>query len=466
MRRSDCHSRLVKFIVPRLGRVCCVVVSALVIQGNASEISTVQFAPPSSWVKPQFFNQQSTTNLIDSGSDQHFLLVERQINAFQNETFLHAVRKILTTAGVQKGATLTIDFNPGYQSLTLHWVRIWRGAQHWDRLDTNAVKIVQQERELDDFILNGQKSAIFVLDDVRVGDIIDYSYSVQGTNPVFGGHFSSAIPVQMEQPAERLLTRVLWPSQRRLYAKAHGCSVQPALVPGKEAVEYVWDLKQVPGVALEDSLPAWCDPESWVQLSDFRTWAEVNQWASALFQITSPFSPALSQKIAEWKQLTTREQQILAVLRFVQDEVRYFGIEIGASTEKPADPSIVFSRRFGDCKDKSLLFVSILRALGIEAYPVLVNATMRRAIEDWQPTAGAFDHCIAVVQCDGQTNWLDPTMNYQRGSLAAHYLPNYECGLVISPKTTGLSVIPHATGLPGRPRPSTFRYGEIRNHPN
>ncbi len=431
----------------------------MAMQGNASENSTATVAPPGSWVKPQLFNRQSRTNLLDAGIDQHWLLLERQINALQNETFFHSIRQILTPGGVQKGATLTVDFNPGYQSLTLHWARLWRGAQYLDRLDTNNIKILQPERELDQFVLNGQKSAVLVLDDVRVGDIIDYAYSLKGANPVFGGHFSSAIPVQMDQPAERLLTRVVWPSSRRLYARAHGCSVQPALVPGKEAVEYVWDLRQVPGVALEDSLPGWCDPQPWVQLSEFKTWAEVNQWASALFQITSPFSPDLSRKIAEWKLITGREQQILTVLRFVQDEVRYFGIEIEASTEKPADPSLVFARRFGDCKDKSLLFVTILRALGMEACPVLVNAASERAIEDWQPTAGAFDHCIAMVQCDGQTYWLDPTMNYQRGPLAAHYLPAYERGLVISPKTTGLTAIPQMTGLP---RTTTTEYFQLR----
>jgi hypothetical protein len=73
--------------------------------------------------------------------------------------------------GVQKDATLRMDFNPGYQTLTLYWARIWRGAQHLDRLDTNQVKIVQQEWELDQFVLNGQKSAVLVLNDVRVGDI-------------------------------------------------------------------------------------------------------------------------------------------------------------------------------------------------------------------------------------------------------------------------------------------------------
>ena len=120
---------------------------------------------------------------------------------------------------------------------------------------------------------------------------------------------------------------------------------------------------------------------------------------------------------------------------------------------------MVFARRFGDCKDKSLLFVTILHALGIEAYPVLVNATLGRGIWDWQPSVSAFDHCIAVVLCRGQTYWLDPTLNYQRGPLAAHYLPGYGCGLVISPQTTGLAIIPQTTGLP---QTTTTEYFRIR----
>ncbi|HEY4416525.1 MAG TPA: DUF3857 domain-containing transglutaminase family protein [Verrucomicrobiae bacterium] len=414
---------------------------------TAAETSGAKFGPPGSWVKPQFFNQQASTSLVDAGADQYLLLQERQINAAQDETFFHSVQQILTPSGVQNGATLTMDFNPGYETLTVHWARIWRGAQHLDRLDTNNVKVVQREEDLDQFALNGKKSAILVLDDVRVGDIIDYAYSIKGENPVFGQHFSMGIPIQFSQPAERLRTRVLWPGSRHLYAKAHGCAVQPRAIPGKDATEYIWDLQQIPGVTLEDSLPMWCDPEPWVQLSDFKTWAEVNQWALALFQMPVPLSADLSRKIAEWKQLEGQEQKILAALRFVQDEVRYFGIELGDSTEKPADPSKVFTRRFGDCKDKSWLFVTIMRALGIEAYPVLVSATSGRAITGWQPSAAAFDHCIAAVRCNDQMYWLDPTINYQRGSLPLHYLPGYDCGLVIAPKTTELTAIPHPTGF-------------------
>lgn len=455
MQRSVFYSRFLRIIALWLHGVILV----MSVHGSDAENSTVKFAPPSNWVRPHFFGQVSSTNL-DAGTDQRVLLLEQQINANSDETFVHSIRQILTTDGVQKGATITIDFNPGYESLTLHWARIWRDGQHLDRLDTNQVKVVQPEQELDQFILNGQKTAILVLDDVRVGDIVDYSYSIKGANPIFGGHFFAAVPVQLEQPAERLLTCLLWPKGRPLYAKMHGCSVQPVVIVKTNTVEYVWDLKQMPGLVIEDSLPGWYDPEAWVQLSNFGSWAEVNRWALSLFQVSAPFSPDLSQQIAAWKQIPDQEQQILSVLRFVQDQVRYFGIEIGTSTEKPADPSMVFSRRYGDCKDKSWLFVRILRALGIETYPVLVNTTLGHALDDWWPSGDAFDHCIAVVKYNGQAYWLDPTMSYQRGSLAAHYLPAYERGLIISPKTKGLTVIPQSANLSQTTTTEYFQIGK------
>ena len=434
---------------------------AIAGQTVAAEISAPKFTvgPPTSWVKPQFFDRQSVTTELESGADVHWLLSERQINAFDDETFYHVVRQILNVSAVQDDSKLTIDFNPDYQSLTLHWARIWRGPQHLERLDTNAVKIIRREKELNEDILNGEQSALLVMEDVRVGDIIDYAYSIKGLNPVMGGRFFCVVPVQTDKPVERFYTRVLCPPQKRLYVKFHGCSFQPARVPGTNSVGYIWDLRHAGGIQMQDSLPVWFDPEPWVQFGDFRSWAEVNQWALPLFQNTAPFSPGLQQKIVEWKRIPGREQQVLTALRFVQDDVRYFGVEIGVSGEKPCDPSVVFARRYGDCKDKSLLFVAILRALGVQACPVLVNSELCHTIEDWQPTGYAFDHCIAVVFLDGQTYWLDPTIQFQRGPLAAHYLPNYERGLVISPKTIGLSVIPQFTGLPQTTTTEYFQLG-------
>ena len=434
----------------------------MAIQGYGADLSGLKFGPPADWVKPHLFTQ-SYANTPDPSADDHLLLLERQINAVEDETFFHSDKRILTIDGVQNDSTLKLDFDPNYQSLTWHWARIWRDGKHLDRLDTNRIEVVQRETDLDEATLNGQKTAILVLDDVRVGDIIDYAYSIKGDNPVFASHFAEVVPVAMEQPAGRLLTRLLWPRQKGLYSIGHGCSTQPATVVTKDTIECTWDFLDVPAVPVEDSLPEWFDPEQWVQLSDSKTWAQVNQWALQLFESanTSDLSPELSAKIADWKHIPNREQQVAAALQFVQDEVRYFGIEIGVGTVKPADPSTVFSRRFGDCKDKSLLFVSILRTLGIEAFPVLVNATVGRDIGNWQPSPGAFDHCIAQVLLDGQVFWVDPTINYQRGPLAEHYIPNYGYGLVISPLTTGLTVIPQTAGLPETTTTEYFQLGMV-----
>ena len=457
-----CFQSLIRTIVSRLGLFGFVGVLTLAMGAHGSDLSGVNFGPPGDWVQPHFFSE-SSANAPDPSADDHLLLREQQINAVNDETFFHSDRRILTIDGVQNDSTLKIEFDPNYQSLTWHWARIWRDGKHLDRLDTNQVEVVQRETDLDEAMLNGEKSAILVLDDVRVGDVIDYAYSIKGDNPVFSSHFSAAVPVALQEPADRLLTRVLWPRQKGLYSMGHGCSVQPETVAGKDTIECTWDFRDVPAVPIEDSLPDWFDPEQWVQLSDSKTWAQVNQWALKLFESadTSALSPELSAKIAEWKQIPNHEQRIMAVLQFVQDQVRYFGIEIGVGSVKPADPSTVFSRRFGDCKDKSLLFVTILRALGIDAYPVLVNSTVGRDIGNWQPSPGAFDHCIAQVLCDGQIYWLDPTMNYQRGPLAAHYIPDYGYGLVISPWTAGLAAIPQTTGLPETTTTEYFRLGLV-----
>ncbi len=444
--KADFKLRAVRLVLPLM------FLAVALVRVGAAEVATEikpALAPPAAWVKPQFFDRRTLANRPEGVVDQHWLLLERQMDAAGNETFIHAARQILTVAGVQNGSDLKIDFNPSYQTLTLHWVRLWRGTNHLDRLAADKIRVVRQERDLEQQqILNREQTAMLVMEDVRVGDVVDYAYSFKGANPVFAGKFSTSLSLQLAEPVEQLVARVRLPAERRFFPKTHGGAAEPKITTRSNVIECVWDLRGVPGTRSEDAVPVWFDPEPWAQVSEFKSWTEVNQWALTLFDNKSALSPELAQKIAGWKQLPDREQQVLAALRFVQDEIRYFGIEIGVSSEKPADPAAVLTRRFGDCKDKSLLFVTLLRGLGIEAYPVLVNTQARQTIADWLPAANIFDHCIAVVLLDGQMWWLDPTAGYQRGPLAAHYLPAYGRGLVIAPKTTGLTAIPQTTGLP------------------
>ncbi len=390
-----------------------------------------------------------------------WILRDRQINAQTDEQFTHEVRQVLTPGGVNNGSHISVPFDPSYQLVTLHWVRIWRGTNILNRLDPDKIQISQAGLDTDQLLFSAEKSALLILDDVRVGDVIDYAYSVQGNNPVFAGSFTGHILAQASHPMERSVTRLLWPSKRRLYVLNHGTDAKYRAVRKNDLIEFTWDFRNVPGWTLESSLPIWYNPLPWIQLSEFQKWGDVTQLALTLFTNTTPLSPELVQQINLWKKLPERESRVLQALRFVQEDVRYLGIETGASGYKPEAPSIVFARRFGDCKDKTFLFVTILHALGIEAWPEFVSTTHRQTVADFHASITVFDHVIAQVNLDGQRYWLDATANYQRGPLAMRSWPNYGVGLIIKPGTTALSTIPPCPVLPRTTVNQYIRLGPV-----
>jgi transglutaminase-like putative cysteine protease len=419
----------------------------------------VSIAVPSAWVSPLPFQRLTKPDETNSGLGSRLLLRDVQINALTHETFFHQARQLLSPQGVQTGSQISIDFDAGRQALVLHWVRVLRGPNVVNELDLTRVKIIQPERDLDQYLFTGEQSALLILDDVRVGDIVEFACSIRGESAGSGAKSFGRIPAREYEPVERLATRLIWPQDRHLYLKNHGTDPKPGIIRKDAQIEYTWDFKKVPGLRREEPLPVGFDPLPWVQWSEFQKWSDVNQWAMPIFTNTRPLSPDLTRQIAQWRLLRGREDQVLAVLRFLQDEVRYQGIETGAASYTPADPSLVFARRFGDCKDKTLLFVTILRALGIEANPVLVSTELRQAIRDWQPTPTAFNHAIVQVLIDNRDYWLDATASFERGPLAARSWPNYRFGLVVRPKTTDLTPIPES---PVQPRTTVLEFAMLR----
>jgi transglutaminase-like putative cysteine protease len=418
-------------------------------------------APPSKWIVPIPFDARARLDAVDPSQEMRWILKDRQVNAQNNETFHHEVRQVLTPSGVNNYSHISIDYDPSYQLLTFHWVRVWRGTNSLNRLDPDKIQVTQSGLDPNELLFSAEKSALLLLEDVRMGDIIDYAYTLQGDNPVLAGRFSGRVEAQSGHPIDRMTTRLLWPAARRLYVKNHGTDVKYTAVRKGDLAEFTWNFKNVPGWREELPLPVWYHPLPWVQLSEFQKWSDVNQLALGLFTNAAPLSPELMKKINEWKRLPDRESRVLAALRFVQDEVRYLGLESGVSGYKPATPSAVFDRRFGDCKDKSFLFVTILRGLGVEAWPALVNTKMRQSVFDMHPSATIFNHAITQVNLDGQSYWLDATANYQRGPLAMRSWPDYGYALVVRPGTTALTPLAPSPVLPRTTVTQYIRLGNV-----
>jgi len=425
--------------------LCGVGAMLIAIHGLAADPFTI--APPASWVDIQKDVPVAGPAAAHTDENTRVILVDDQVNVAQSEHYHRMIKEVLTASGVQDEGQVNLDFDPSYQQLTIHDVFIRRGTNILERLDKDKIRVIQQERDLDMNIYNGEVSAVLFLEDLRVGDRIEYSYTVRGDNPIFGGRYIHDFYIQWSVPVGYERFRLLWPAGRALGIRNHGTAIAPVIHENGAVKEYLWELHDVAAVSEEDSLPDWYNPYAWVQFSEFSSWKEVSDWAVPLYPRPTDLGADLREKIAGWQQQYPQaEGRIAAALAFVQDEIRYLGIEVGPNSHQPNRPGLVASRRFGDCKDKAYLFCSILQAMDIDACEVLVGTDTRRTIGDWLPSPFAFNHVVARVEADGRVYWLDPTESHQGGPLNDRYFPDYSYCLLVRPGTTALTAIPRQRG--------------------
>jgi hypothetical protein len=407
----------------------------------AAAAAEYTIAPTPDWVLPQPAATPRDGATLP-GEGVTYLLVDSQVRATATARtrYFRYVSQARTAKGVESIANLGIDFDPGWQRLQLHAVRVLRGGRAIDKLARARIEVIQQEKELDELIYNGSKTVKIFLDDVRVGDVVDYSFSTSGRNPVFGGREFGATDLQWGVPVARMHARLLLPAEAAIRVRTRNSALKPSVSEHDGLRDYRWSAQDTPALVVEEGAPDWYAPFAEVEWSAFPDWAAVSRWALPLYRRPARLGPELEAELAR----IAREQRgetarMLAVLRFVQHEVRYLGVETGRNTHAPNPPALVFARRFGDCKDKALLMLSMLSRLGITGHPALVNTRSRRGIAERLPTPSAFDHVIVRARADGKDYWLDPTRPTQESEAAYLYQPDFHLALVVAPGTSALT---------------------------
>jgi len=393
------------------------------------------------WVAPQAVPQGSRPGQ-EAGGGVQLLLDDEQVDVGRGvEThYYREVMRITSVAGIQDHSELSFSFDPSYESMVLHHITLRRGGEVIDALRPDEIRVIQRERDMDLRIYNGELEVLAFLNDVRVGDVIDSAWSVSGTNPALAGHYVDSLWLDRSLPVARIHRRLQWRGERPLVVKAHHDAPEAQVKDGDGQVVYTWMLEDVPAAAWDGAAPEWMEQLRWVQLSDFQSWSEVVDWALPLYE-TRDLGVPLREAIDGWRAAGDDEARLRAALEFVQDDVRYLGIEMGPRGLVPHPVSETFGRRFGDCKDKSLLLVAALGEMGIEAHPALVHTRRRRGIRDLHPTVYAFNHAIVRVKVDGQTLWLDPTRSHERGPPAQMSPVGFEAALVLEPGGAALTEI-------------------------
>lgn len=393
-----------------------------------------RYGPVPAWVKPLPPAAAAVRATTPGAKARREPLVDVQVQLLPKSataTYIHLQHEALDTSTLREVSEPQISFNPAYQKLTIHQLAVLRHGERLDRLRDARVELMRREQQLERQLIDGVRTALVVLSDVRVGDVVDVAYTLEGENPIFEGRYATLMQLASDAPVERLHLRVEAPAERRLQVKALATDVVPERFEegGRQVIRVLRE--RVPAVPDEAATPPWFKVYPALQITEYGSWAEVDQWARALFA-TDAQAAGVAAKAAELKAAGgTPQQQVAAALRFVQDEVRYFSASLGESSHRPKSAARTLAERLGDCKDKTLLLNSLLTAMGFDARPALVSMARNRGIAQYLPSHDQFDHVISRVKVGDAVYFLDPTMNGQGHSLETRGYFRYGAALVI-----------------------------------
>jgi Domain of Unknown Function with PDB structure (DUF3857)/Transglutaminase-like superfamily len=259
---------------------------------------------------------------------------------------------------------------------------------------------------------------IFARDDADVGSVFGYQSVTEERSlfPQTDWSFQKKLPgLSAALPA--LLSRYTltlsagWSATSLTFNHA---KVEPVV----NGSTYTWELRNLPPIEPEIASPevtslapriaigyasAQGSAGNLMGARNFANWTDVSRWYSELSDAQSVPDDAIAAKARELTAgAKTELDKIRAIGRYVQ-EIQYISIQIGVGRYRPHSAAEVFAKRYGDCKDKATLMRAMLRALKIEAYPVLIFSGDASYVREEWASPSQFNHCIIAVRVSDET---------------------------------------------------------------
>jgi hypothetical protein len=321
------------------------------------------------------------------------------------------VIKILAEHGKDHG-----DISIGFDS-RLETLRILRAATTTPDGETihlrkNAVKIVTPHSSYPEY--SDDKELTFSMPGVTVGSIIDYEVLEEG-KPIIKGEYSIQPFFQYTCPVIFSRCKITVPKNRELLYRARNVpglnTPSPLIKEEADKKVYLWEFRNIPRTLDERPyLPPVDEFQFNMLITTHNNWEQFFSWRQGLMKSKTEPNKAIRGKVVELTGgLTSEEEKIEALFDFVKREIRYVSINIKKSGCEPTAAQEVFRNKYGDCKDKSTLLISMLQAAGIPAYYVAIPTRNTGKLIKDIPFPFQFDHAIvAVGQKDGYL-FLDPT---------------------------------------------------------
>ena len=360
--------------------------------------------------------------ILNSPSQEEFpeagaviLLAEEKIKVTDENTVEYDnyyLVKILNDRG-KDYAELELGYDSTFDKLDVVFARTITPEGHV--VSAGAKHMRDVSRYMNYPLYSNARLKIISMPAVSVGSLIEYRVKMT-RHQMVANKFSSLYSLQAGDPIEKARFALILPKDTKLQRRVLNekfntlnADLNPKVVSEGPNDIYSWEFSRIPQIIPEPSMPPVIEVTPLVLLSTFQSWDEIYKWWWKLAEDKVIADEAIKMKVRELaKDKKTLEEKLRAIYHFCARDIRYVAIEYGQAGYEPHYAAEIFRNKYGDCKDKSILLVAMLKEIGIEAYPVLIGTRGVVKMQDDFPMQN-FNHCIVALRRQDELVFVDPT---------------------------------------------------------
>lgn len=345
----------------------------------------------------------------------------------QDEAFV----KVLTEKGKRGNRTISLSFMLPYTTEEVTKLEVIKpdGTVQPVDIAANSKETIDDSQMSMNIYDPNSKVLQVNIPQLEIGDVV-HSVSHQTINRSFmPGEYAEENVFEDEGYIRHVSYEVRAPEDRPLKRIALRDEVQGTVhyttEPGpNHSVIHRWEINNVPRMFAEPAMPPGEEVLQRVLASTTPSWYDVSKWywdlsRQHLAATDADMTNTVNELTAAAK---TDMEKIKSIFYYVSKNIRYMGLtpEKDRPGFEPHDVKYTFSKKYGVCRDKAALLVSLLRTAGLNSYPVLINVGTKMDAEVPDPF---FNHAIVSVELSpGKYTLMDPTDEHTR-----ELLPSYDC---------------------------------------
>jgi hypothetical protein len=317
------------------------------------------------------------------------------------------VLEVFTLAGREKFSDFRIPYDKNEEKVDVLLARTYKGDGTAIDVEKKAINDLTPPELAEADLYANILHRVLSFSAVDPGSVLVVQYKKEKEKV---GNIEGVVLFQFDEPLVRKELKVVIPEDKILKYKILGL---PALfeeetAEGRKVYRLV--ASDSPQIKPEEYMPPLAEIASRAVFSTFPDWKEAARaFSDSFFKAAAPSSQMRTFTETLIKGASGRNERIEKIFSFVAKDVRSVRFSFGEGGFEVHAAETVLKNKYGDWKDKSALLVAMLKAAGIEAYPVLVHSRAVPPEED-VPTLEQFDAVLVATARDGDEGllFLDP----------------------------------------------------------